>query len=81
MTLHPAFVTSLTQVSRMTVGLIVGAPFLTFSDIIGRRGMNFAGNFLVIIAAFIQGFAPNLKVFMLGRFILGFGAAMMSSPQ
>lgn len=65
----------------MTIGLIVGAPFLTFSDVIGRRGMNFIGNFLVIISALIQGLAPNIKVFMLGRFILGFGAAMMSSPQ
>lgn len=65
----------------MTIGLIVGAPFLTFADVIGRRGMNFIGNFLVIIAALIQGFAPNIRVFMLGRFVLGFGAAMMSSPQ
>lgn len=65
----------------MTVGSFVGAPCLTFQDTIGRRGINFAGNLLVIVAAFMQGFAPNLSCFMAGRFVLGFGTALCSGPQ
>jgi MFS family permease len=65
----------------MTIGNLVGAPFLTFSDIIGRRGINFAGNAIVIVAAILQGCATNLSMFMAGRFLLGFGSAIMSSPQ
>lgn len=65
----------------MNVGTLCGAPFQTFSDNLGRRGINFLGNALVIVAAFLQGFAPNLPAFMIGRFLLGFGSAFMSTPQ
>jgi MFS family permease len=65
----------------MTIGTICGAPFLSFADIIGRRGINFAGNFIVIIAAILQGCSTSLPMFMGGRFLLGFGSAIMSSPQ
>lgn len=65
----------------MTIGNFCGAPFLALSDVIGRRGINFVGNILVLVAALMQGLAPNLNVFMAGRFILGFGSAMMSSSQ
>jgi MFS family permease len=78
-------------------GLIVGAPFLALADVVGRRGINFTGNAIVIFAALLQGFSPNLKMctsngplilafsdeflVMAGRFFLGFGCALMSSPQ
>jgi MFS family permease len=65
----------------MTLGNFVGSMFLGLSDIIGRRGINFVGNLIVLCAALMQGFAPNLKVFMAGRFLLGFGSALMSAPQ
>jgi MFS family permease len=65
----------------MTIGNVCGAPFLSFADIIGRRGINFVGNAIVIVAALLQGFSTNLSMFMAGRFLLGFGAAIMSSPQ
>ncbi|KFX99469.1 hypothetical protein V495_05708 [Pseudogymnoascus sp. VKM F-4514 (FW-929)] len=65
----------------MNVGTMCGAPFLTFSDHIGRRGINFTGNAFVILAAILQGCATNMPMFMVGRFILGFGSAIMSSPQ
>jgi MFS family permease len=65
----------------MTIGTICGAPFLSFADVIGRRGINFTGNAIVIVSALLQGFSTNLSMFMAGRFLLGFGAAIMSSPQ
>lgn len=65
----------------MTIGTICGAPFLSLQDVIGRRGVNFLGNVLVIMAALLQGLATNLPTFMAGRFFMGFGTAMMSSSQ
>ncbi|KAJ4985439.1 sugar transporter [Stagonosporopsis vannaccii] len=67
--------------AMMRIGTVVGAPFLALNDKIGRRGVNFLGNFLVICAALMQALAPNLSCFMAGRFFLGFGSALMSSPQ
>ena len=65
----------------MNIGIVCGAPFLALNDVIGRRGVNFVGNFLVLLAALLQGFSPNLAAFMAGRFFLGFGSALMSNPQ
>ncbi|KAF2464660.1 putative MFS sugar transporter protein [Lindgomyces ingoldianus] len=65
----------------MRIGTVCGAPFLALADIIGRRGINFLGNFIVLVAALLQGLAVNLPMFMAGRFFLGFGSALMSSPQ
>lgn len=65
----------------MTIGNFCGAPFLALGDVIGRRGVNFAGNIIVIIAALVQGLAPNLAALMVGRFLLGFGSSMASAPQ
>ncbi|GAM38447.1 hypothetical protein TCE0_033r09176 [Talaromyces pinophilus] len=70
-----------TITALMSVGNIAGAPFLSLADVIGRRGINFIGNLIVIAAAIMQGCAPNIKVLMAGRFLLGFGSAMMSSSQ
>lgn len=65
----------------MSIGTVCGAPFMGFADVIGRRGINFAGNAIVIFAAVLQGCAPNLPAFMAGRFFMGFGTALMSSSQ
>ncbi|PSR78938.1 sugar transporter [Coniella lustricola] len=65
----------------MTIGTFVGAPFLALGDVIGRRGINFLGNLIVVIAALVQGLAPNLACLMVGRFLLGFGSSMASAPQ
>lgn len=65
----------------MTIGTFCGAPFLSLADVIGRRGINFVGNLLVIVAAFMQAFSKNVPTFMAARFILGLGSALMSSPQ
>ena len=65
----------------MTIGNFCGAYFLSLQDVIGRRGVNFLGNALVIVASLMQALAKDLNVFMAGRFILGFGSALMSSSQ
>lgn len=65
----------------MTIGNFMGAPFLALGDVIGRRGINFLGNAIVIVAALLQGLAPNLPALMVGRFLLGFGSSMASAPQ
>lgn len=65
----------------MQIGTFCGAPFLALSDVIGRRGINFLGNAIVIVAALVQGLAPNLPCFMIGRFLLGFGTSLCSAPQ
>lgn len=65
----------------MLIGSVCGAPFLVLSDVYGRRSVNFLGNALSIIAAIMQSQAPNLPVFMVGRFILGFGTALCTSSQ
>jgi MFS family permease len=67
--------------SLMLIGSVCGAPFLVLSDIFGRRSVNFAGNACSIVAAIMQSQAPNLPVFMVGRFILGFGTALCTSSQ
>ena len=65
----------------MSIGGFVGAPLLAFSDLYGRRSVNFAGNFIVIIGAIMQSQAPNIGVFMVGRFLLGFGTSLCTSCQ
>ncbi|KAM0543858.1 hypothetical protein ACHAPJ_012095 [Fusarium lateritium] len=65
----------------MTIGNFCGAPFLCFADKIGRRSVNFIGCFLTIVAAIIQCFSPNVRLFMFGRFVLGFGTALCTSSQ
>ncbi|RDW86826.1 putative MFS sugar transporter protein [Aspergillus mulundensis] len=65
----------------MQIGMACGAPFYSLADIIGRRSVNFLGNFLVVIACILQATAPNIKWFMAGRFFMGFGTALMSSSQ
>jgi len=70
-----------TMNALMTIGAFVGSPFLGLADVIGRRGINFVGNFIVIIASILQACSVNIGMFMAGRFLLGFGSALMSSPQ
>ena len=65
----------------MTIGNFCGSYFLALQDVYGRRAINFAGNAIVIVAGLMQGLATNLSVFMAGRFLLGFGSALMSSSQ
>lgn len=65
----------------MQIGTFVGAPFLSLSDVWGRLPVIFVGNLLNIVAAFMQGNAPNLACLFVGRLLLGFGSALASSNQ
>ncbi|KAF3166646.1 hypothetical protein TWF106_007975 [Orbilia oligospora] len=65
----------------MTIGNFCGSPFLAFGDVIGRRGVNWIGNFLVCVASIMQAFAVNIRMLMFARFLLGFGTGLMSSSQ
>ncbi|KAJ5361033.1 hypothetical protein N7541_001877 [Penicillium brevicompactum] len=65
----------------MQIGTVCGSPFMALADVIGRRGINFTGNAIVIFASLMQGLATNLPMFMAGRFFMGFGTALMSSSQ
>ena len=65
----------------MTIGNFCGSYFLALQDVYGRRAVNFGGNAIVIVAGLMQGLSTNLGVFMAGRFLLGFGSALMSSSQ
>ncbi|PQE14024.1 MFS sugar transporter protein [Rutstroemia sp. NJR-2017a BBW] len=38
----------------MTIGTVCGAPFMAFADIIGRRGINFTGNAIVLFASLLR---------------------------
>lgn len=46
------------------------------NDKCGRRVCIFTGCAIVLVGTAIQGAAPNLAAFMIGRFILGFGAVV-----
>lgn len=65
----------------MNIGQIAAAPFLSFGDVIGRRGINFVGNAIVIVAAFLMAFSNGVPMFMVARFLLGFGSSLMCQPQ
>ncbi|KAL1936801.1 hypothetical protein VTP01DRAFT_935 [Rhizomucor pusillus] len=63
-------VTSTYMAASIVSGLLV-APFV--SHYFGRRAAIFLGCIIVIIASFIQTFAPNLGAFIGGRIVLGLG--------
>ncbi|KAG9660734.1 MFS general substrate transporter, partial [Aureobasidium melanogenum] len=60
----------------MTIGTVCGAPFLGLADVIELRGVNFAGNVIVVFAALLQAWARNTEIFF-----MGFDTALMSSDQ
>ncbi|KAG9240281.1 hypothetical protein BJ878DRAFT_537219 [Calycina marina] len=60
---------------------LLWTPFLSLEDIIGRRDINFLGNFIVIIAANLRGCSTNLEMLTAGRFLLVLGSGMTSSAQ
>jgi MFS family permease len=47
-------------------------------DIIGRKRCVAIGGFIYFVTAFIQAFAPNLRVFIAGRTIQGLGVGFLS---
>ncbi|KAM0158784.1 hypothetical protein ACHAPG_003960 [Botrytis cinerea] len=63
--------------AMFTIGNLVGAGFAgPAADWKGRRWGMFLGAGVIIIGAIVQATSQNLAAFMIGRFMLGVGAAM-----
>lgn len=65
--------------SLYTVGAMVGAPFAAvLSDRFGRRKGMFCGGVVIILGMIIISTAMTVPQFVVGRFVLGFGIAIMT---
>ncbi|KAK5658952.1 hypothetical protein OQA88_1770 [Cercophora sp. LCS_1] len=65
--------------SIYTVGAMVGAPFAAvLSDKFGRRKGMFLGGVVIITGMIIISTSHHIPQFVVGRFILGFGIAIMT---
>ncbi|WWD22920.1 hypothetical protein CI109_107415 [Kwoniella shandongensis] len=65
--------------SLYTVGAMVGAPFAAvLSDRFGRRKGMFSGGIVIILGMIICATAKTIAQFVVGRFVLGFGIAIMT---
>ncbi|KAK1757738.1 general substrate transporter [Echria macrotheca] len=65
--------------SIYTVGSMVGAPFAAvLSDRFGRRKGMFAGGIVIIVGMIIIATSNAIPQFVGGRFVLGFGIAIMT---
>ncbi|WWC85604.1 uncharacterized protein L201_000468 [Kwoniella dendrophila CBS 6074] len=65
--------------SLYTVGAMVGAPFAAvISDKFGRRKAMFAGSCVIIIGMVIAATSKQVAQFVVARFVLGLGIAIMT---
>ncbi|KAL2193693.1 general substrate transporter [Corynascus similis CBS 632.67] len=65
--------------SLYVVGAMVGSPFAaTLSDTLGRRKSMFAGGLIINIGMVLVSTAHHLPQFIVGRFVLGLGIAVMT---
>ncbi|KAL2021382.1 hypothetical protein VTK56DRAFT_7247 [Thermocarpiscus australiensis] len=65
--------------SLYTVGSMVGAPFAAIlSDRFGRPKSMFTGASIIILGMIIVSTANHIAQFVVGRFVLGFGVAIMT---
>jgi MFS family permease len=55
----------------MSIGNGVASPFQWLSDYIGRRGVSFAGNIILILGCVLQAAAQNNPMMIMGRIISG----------
>lgn len=73
-------VTSANEVQLIVAILFLGFGFgqLIFgplSDVYGRKPPIYVGVFIFIVGSIMSGFAPNYEIFILGRFLQGFGGS------
>ena len=66
-------------VAAMSIGNAAASLFQFLSDIIGRRGVTFLGNAIMLIGAVLQAAAPNNACFIMGRLIQGVGASLSAT--
>lgn len=63
-----------------TIGGAVSLPLAPWAaDRFGRRHPIVFGSLVIILGAFIQGFAQNFAMFLAGRFCIGLGAGFVST--
>jgi MFS family permease len=64
--------------SIYSVGNMIGSPFAAMlSDKFGRRKAMFCGGCVIILGMIIISTSSHLAQFVVGRFVLGFGIAIM----
>lgn len=66
-------------VSALSIGSAAGALFQWLSDVIGRRGVTFLGNVIMIVGVVLQAVAPDVACFVVGRITVGVGATLTSA--
>lgn len=67
--------------SIYSVGNMLGSPFAAvLSDRLGRRKTMFCGGVVILLGMIIISTANTIPQFVVGRFVLGFGIAIMVSP-
>lgn len=65
--------------AAMSIGNAVASPFQWLSDLIGRRGVAFLGNAILLLGCVLQAAAPNNACFILGRVFGGAGASLSAT--
>lgn len=63
----------------MAIGNAAASLFQWLSDVIGRRGMTFLGNVIMLLGVVLQVVAPNNPCFIMGRVFGGVGASFTAS--
>ncbi|TVY26879.1 Lactose permease [Lachnellula hyalina] len=65
--------------AAMSIGNVVASPFQWLSDLVGRRGVSFAGNVILILSGIIMATAPNSSALIVGRVFSGVGASLSAT--
>lgn len=63
----------------MSIGNAIASPFQWLSDLIGRRGVSFLGNAILLLGCILQVAAPNNACFIMGRVFGGAGASLSAT--
>ncbi|OAQ57868.1 sugar transporter (hexose transporter) [Pochonia chlamydosporia 170] len=66
-------------VSAMSIGNAAASLFQWLSDIIGRRGVTFLGNAIMVIGVVLQAASGNNVCFIMGRVFAGVGASLTAN--
>ncbi|KAH6661705.1 general substrate transporter [Halenospora varia] len=65
--------------AAMSIGNICASPFQWLSDLIGRRGVSFIGNVILILSGILMAAAPNTAALIVGRVFSGVGASLSAT--
>ncbi|EEU35516.1 uncharacterized protein NECHADRAFT_55554 [Fusarium vanettenii 77-13-4] len=65
--------------AAMSIGNIVASLFQWLSDMIGRRGVTFIGNIILVVSCILQATAPNRAIMIVGRVFGGVGCSLSAT--